>query len=228
MIDTRLGVFGGSFNPVHLGHLHIAQQSSDIFGLSRVLFVVASLPPHKPCQELVSFTHRYAMVALATSGRERFLPSPVEWEPPASPYSVETLAKLARRFRITGKELYFIAGEDSLLDIAGWHEGERLLVSYNFIFISRPGVATVDICDTLPLQAASRVVDCRELEGNRLRTRVATETAAPGCRIFVLNAGAPDIAASQIRMLISTGRSIDRLVPAPVHDYIRKLHLFGE
>jgi nicotinate-nucleotide adenylyltransferase len=163
-MTNRLGVLGGSFNPIHLGHLHIAQRSREIFGLSRVLFVVASIPPHKPPQDLISYTHRYAMVSLATSGLAGCLPSLVELAPPPSPYTVETLAKLARQLGVTGKELYFLAGGDSLLDVTGWHDSATLLLSYNFVFIMRPGVPTPVIGAALPLAAVSRLVDARGLE----------------------------------------------------------------
>lgn len=228
MTVTRLGILGGSFNPVHTGHLHIARHCREIFSLSRVLFVVASLPPHKPPQGLIAFTHRYAMVTLATSGQADFLPSMVELEPPASPYSVDTLAKLARHFNVAGKDLYFLAGGDSLQDVSGWHSSESLLLSYNFVFVVRPGVGTLDLNAMLPPAASARVADCRRLDADRLSDRVASELAAPECRIFLIDAGAPDVAASQIRGLIRSGQPIDHLVPAPVRDYILKLNLYGE
>jgi nicotinate-nucleotide adenylyltransferase len=224
----RLGVLGGSFNPVHLGHLHIAEHSREIFGLSQVFFVVASAPPHKSLQDLIPFAHRYAMVTLATSGNARLFPSMVELEPPPSPYSVDTLAKLARRYGTTGKDLYFIAGADSLLDVAGWHRPEMLLMSYNFIFVVRPGVKAPDISAVLPPAATSRVVDCRGINSTRVRRRIAAELAGPECRIFLVDLAAPDVAASQIRRLASSGQRIDDLVPAPVQEYILKLHLYGE
>jgi nicotinate-nucleotide adenylyltransferase len=224
----RLGVLGGSFNPIHLGHLHIAQQSREIFGLARVLFVVASIPPHKNPQDLIPFTHRYAMVSLATSGCADFLPSLAELEPPASPYSIDTLAKLNRRCQTPARDLFFIAGGDSLRDVAGWHDSATLLQSYNFIFVMRPGVNEPDVFAALPPPAVESVVDCRGLDAGRTQMRVAAELAAPECRIYLVDAGAPDIAASQIRRLASLGQRIDHLVPAPVHDYILKLHLYGE
>jgi nicotinate-nucleotide adenylyltransferase len=227
-MTNRLGVLGGSFNPIHLGHLHIAQRSREIFGLSRVLFVVASIPPHKPPQDLISYTHRYAMVSLATSGLAGYLPSPVELEPPPSPYTIETLAKLARQLGVTGKELYFLAGGDSLLDVTGWHDSAALLLSYNFVFIMRPGVLTSAVGAALPQAAVSRLVDARGLESGRAQERIADGLAASESRIFLVDAGAPDIAASQIRRLASLGQCIDHLVPAPVHEYILKQHLYGE
>jgi nicotinate-nucleotide adenylyltransferase len=225
---TRLGVLGGSFNPVHLGHLHIAQYSRDLFGLSQVHFVVASVPPHKPAQDLIPFPHRYAMASLATSGFAGFIPSMAELEPPASPYSVDTLAKLARCYGTAGKDLYFIAGGDSLRDVAGWHMSEALLMSYNFVFVMRPGISVPDLSTLLPRPALTRVVDCRGSAPNRMQPSLVTKLAASDCGIFLIDAGAPDIAASQIRKLASQGQGIGYLVPAAVHEYILKLHLYGE
>jgi nicotinate-nucleotide adenylyltransferase len=228
LTTQRLGVLGGSFNPVHLGHLHVAERSREIFGLSQVLFVVASVPPHKSPQDLIPFAHRYAMVTLATSGNAHLFPSMVELEPPNSPFSIDTLAKLARHFGATGKDLYFIAGADSLLDVTGWHDSENLLMSYNFIFVVRPGVETPDVQAILPLGAASRVIDCRNMDSTRVGRRIAAELAAPECCIFLVDIGAPDVAASQIRRLACLGQSIDDLVPARVQEYIVKLHLYGD
>ena len=227
MTVRRLGILGGSFNPVHLGHLHIAQYCRDIFGLSQVLFVVASQPPHKPAQELVPFAHRFAMVSLATSGIDYFLPSPAELDPPASPYSIDTLVKLSDHLGVDGRHLFFIAGGDSLLEVAGWHEAERLLLSYQFVFVMRPGVENPDICAGLPPAAAGRVVDCRGINASVLPHHARRTLAERKCRIFLVDAGAPDIAASQIRRLASSGRRIDHLVPASVNEYIRKLQMYG-
>ena len=227
-MKNRLGVLGGSFNPIHLGHLHIAQRSRELFGLSQVHFVVASVPPHKPPQDLISYTHRYAMASLATSGVAGCLPSPVELEPPASSYTIDTLAKLARRLGVTGKELFFLAGGDSLLDVAGWHDSTTLLLSYNFVFITRPGVPVPATDAALPQEAASRLVDARGLDSGRMQEMIAAGLAAADSRIFLVDAGAPDVAASQVRQLASLGRRIDHLVPASVLEYIQKQHLYGE
>lgn len=223
---TRLGVLGGSFNPIHLGHIHLAEYCKKIFGLSRVLFVVASLPPHKPARELISFNHRYAMVSLATSGRDDLIPSQVELEAPASPYSFENLGKLARGHGVDGSSVYFIAGGDSLLDVMGWHQSRLLLESYNFVFVMRPGVEIAEPVAALPAGCAERVVDARGLGPAAARERVSA--AGSGRLIFLVDAGAPDIAASQVRRLAGAGEDIGHLVPASVNEYIQKLHPYGE
>jgi nicotinate-nucleotide adenylyltransferase len=224
----RLGVLGGSFNPVHLGHLHLAQHCRELFGLDQVIFVVASVPPHKPAQDLISFHHRYAMVSLATSGHPGLIPSLVELEPPASPYSIDNLGKLSRLCRTVGSNIYFIAGGDSLLEVGGWHQSRQLLMSYNFVFVMRPGVCLPNPAAALPPEAGERLVDVRGLAPALIRHTVGVNVAASNCRIFLVEAGAPDIAASQIRKLSGTGACIEHLVPAAVNEYIQKLHLYGE
>jgi nicotinate-nucleotide adenylyltransferase len=228
LTPLRLGVLGGSFNPVHQGHLHLAQASRDIFDLAEVHFVVASVPPHKPARELISFSHRYAMVSLATSGMPGLIPSQIEMDPPVSSYSIDTLAKLERRCDTTGAHLYFIAGGDSLLEFSAWHESSRLLASYNFIFVMRAGFPLPDLGDVLPGKTAGRIADFRGIAGAAMKDRIAAHAASREPRIYVVELGAPDIAASQIRRLASLGKSIEALVPAPVCEYINKLHLYGE
>lgn len=228
MTAIRLGVLGGSFNPIHLGHLHIARQAREIFGLSRVLFVVAGTPPHKVPQDLISFNHRYAMVSLATSGCEYFLPSPVELEAPVSPYSIDTLAKLARRFGIASHALFFIAGGDSLLEVAGWHRGAELLATYNFVFAMRPGFRVPETREILLPDSLGRLVDCRGWDSADVQCRLAAESSCSESRIFLVDLGAPEIAASQIRRRAASGQAINDLVPALVHEYIQKLDPYGE
>ena len=228
MTAGRIGVLGGSFNPLHQGHLQVAHRCRDIFGLSKVLFVVAAAPPHKPAGDLISFVHRYAMVSLATAAIPYFVPSMAEMDPPASPYSIDTLAKLARAHDLGGEDLFFIAGGDSFAEVAGWHESSRLLSSYNFIFVTRPGVAPSDITSTLPPAVLPSVVDCRGTDAPELRRGVLENDAAPSRRIYLADVGAPDIAASQIRRRVGSKQPIDSLVPAAVVDYISKLHLYGD
>ena len=227
MGEQRIGVFGGTFNPVHFGHLHIAERVRKLFGLSRVLFVVSTTPPHKPSDQLISFTHRYAMVGLATAGSPRFEPSMVELSPPASPFSVDTLAKLSRALRNSAK-LYFIAGADSILEIATWHRSSKLLTCYNFVFVMRPGVELADPGASLPDSTRSRLCDLRKLGPTHMQRRIGAEAAAAENRIYVVDVGAPDISASRIRDLVSTGRPVHSLVPPLVREYMQKLQLYGD
>ena len=221
-MTERIGVLGGTFNPIHFGHLHVAGEIQKIFALSQVHFVVATTPPHKDPGDLIDFTHRYAMVALATSGMASFVPSMIELEPEASSYSVDTMAKLTRRF---GGEVYFIAGGDSLYEVKSWRESEKLLTSYNFIFVLRPGTAPFHPREVLPEGTVPLLRDFTGMKEDAARRVIRRKD--PANRIYLLDVGAPEISATRIRKLISSGKPVHRMVPRPVCDYIRKLHLYG-
>ena len=224
----KLGVFGGTFDPIHRGHMHIARHAQNLFGLSQIHFVVATSPPHKRAGDLGPFSLRFAMVSLATSRFPSFIPSLIELEPPRSPYSIHTLGKLARGSSRAPRDLFFIAGGDSLLEVSNWREGGKLLSSYSFIFVSRPGVEDQDPARVLPRRVVSRVRDLRGLGRRQARREIRLEERASQNRIFLVDLSAPDISASRIRSLVFAGRRIQHLVPVPVGQYIRKLHLYGD
>jgi nicotinate-nucleotide adenylyltransferase len=224
---VRLGVFGGTFNPIHLGHLYIARACQRLFSLSQVHFVVAASPPHKSAEALIPFTHRYAMACLATSGAPTLIPSLIELEPQASPYSIDTLRKLAHRIDKKRDALYFIAGGDSLSEIMSWRENETLLTSYNFIFVMRAGMRKVDPKEVLPRQALARVRNLAGMGRILMKRQIAEEENSGENRIYIVDLGAPDISATHVRSQIKAGRPIRAEVPSPVCDYIRKLNLYG-
>ena len=227
MEGTRLGVLGGTFNPIHNGHLQIAHYVQRLFTLSRIHFAVSAFPPHKSTEDLIALNHRYAMVCLATQDFPDFIPSLVELEPPASPFSIDTLAKMSDGSHGNAKGPHFIAGSDSLMEVASWHESERMLTSHNFVFVSRPGFQAVDAGTVLSKAAAARVCDLRGL-GLRQARKVLRSGEARGDGIFLVDADAPDISASRIRTLLKSGRRVRRFIPDRVDDYIQKLHLYGE
>jgi len=222
----RLGVLGGTFNPIHLGHLHIARSVQKLFSLSKVLFVVSAAPPHKPQKSLIELTHRYAMVSLATSGETQFLPSLVELEPNASPYSVDTMDKIVRNFDHDSGEIYFIAGGDSLHDVKSWRESEKLLTSYNFIFVLRPGIDAVNFRDFLPKKVCERVCDCTGSDRTQIRRHIEEDRYGTN-RLFIVDVHAPDISATGIRQLAASGRNFSDSIPNAVAEYIKKLQLYG-
>jgi nicotinate-nucleotide adenylyltransferase len=223
----RIGVLGGTFDPIHLGHLHIAYRAERLFGLSYIHFVVAAAPPHKAVEHVIPFNHRYAMVVLATAGFPSFLPSLAELEPPASSFSIHTLGKLARPRRGPRPGLYFIAGEDSLQDVANWRASARLLNSYNFVFVTRPGVRTIPVETLLPKGTVARLCDLRDVRPRELRRTIEKEQEFTGNRVYLVDVGALDISSTQIREGAISGKRISHLLPAPVHEYIQKLHIYG-
>ncbi len=152
-----LGVFGGSFNPVHWGHLHVALLAREASGLDAVLFVPAASPPHKPGRDLAPALHRLAMLRLALAGEPGAEISEIELEPGGPRYTADTLDRLAAAR--PGVELHFILGFDSLRDLPGWRDPEGILARHRVIAVDRPGIDR----SALPPDLAAR---CRLVEGN--------------------------------------------------------------
>jgi nicotinate-nucleotide adenylyltransferase len=224
----KIGVFGGTFNPIHLGHLHIARRALQLFGLSRIYFVVATEPPHKRGEKLPPISHRYAMVSLATAGCPFFIPSLVELEQPASPFTIHTMDKLARQTGSKNKMMYFIAGGDSLNDIASWKDSEELVSSYNFIFAVRPGISLANPQECLPEAARAQVCDLTELSLRKISEKALSKASLGKSYVFLADFEALDISASRIRKLAVGGKRLSHLVSPPVQEYIDKLNLYGE
>jgi len=167
------------------------------------------------------------MVSLALADQPCFVPSMVELEPQSSPYSVDTMKKLSCSLDSAGEVLYFIAGGDSLAEVKSWRESESLLTSYNFIFALRPRIKPPDLEIALPAMAVARVQDLTSLGPSQIRRKIAAWRGSESS-IYIVNVGAPDISATRIRNFVSSGKSVRRMVPGCVCDYIRKLHLYGE
>lgn len=132
----KLGVLGGSFNPIHNGHLAMAEAVREAHALDLVLFVPAGRPPHKQ-EDLAPAEDRYRMVVLAIEGRDGFAASDLETSRPGPSYTVETLQELHRRN--PGAEIFFIMGEDSISEFPGWREPERILELARVVAVNRPG-----------------------------------------------------------------------------------------
>jgi nicotinate-nucleotide adenylyltransferase len=192
-----------------------------------VLFVVSQDPPHKQAEKLIPFAHRYAMVSLAVEKEISFIPSMAEMEPEPSPYTIDTMDKLSlieKRNRF-----FFIAGGDSLLEVASWRESERLLAEYNFIFVTRPWDGPIDAEKCLPADAFRRTRDLTGLERKQAKKKIAGEPKEEN-RIYIVDAKAPDISSTKIRDLVATkggDRAVRRMLLPSVRVYIKKLRLYG-
>lgn len=211
----KVALFGGTFDPIHAGHLAAAQAAQSAFGLDRIYFTPASLPPHKRNRPLTSFAHRYAMVSLACAGAAAFLPSLLESpeESGGQPnYSLTTVRKLEAALAPQDR-LYFLVGADAFLDLPHWHEWVALLESCDFIIASRPGFPIAEIAKIVPPE---------------LRAGPATGTTLPLRRtaLHLLTTVKAEVSSSAIRRLAAEGRSLCGLVPEAVADYIEKLGLF--
>ena len=133
----KIGVMGGAFNPIHIGHLNAASEVAERVGLDKVYFVVSARPPHKPKDSLIDTKSRYEMVEIACADNDRFLPSHVEIDRPGKSYTIDTMRYYQKKH---GREVYFIAGHDALIDIAMWKSASILLKTCNFIAVTPPGI----------------------------------------------------------------------------------------
>ncbi|MGE0405411.1 MAG: nicotinate-nucleotide adenylyltransferase [Candidatus Korobacteraceae bacterium] len=223
----NVAIFGGTFDPIHRGHLAVAQAAQRRFRLDCIYFVPADVPPHKQERTVSSFYHRYAMVALATAGLPGLLPSLLEAPSSAGlrapSYSVETVRRI-RRTLAQRDRLFFLIGIDAFLEIGTWHKAEALLQEVEFIVVSRPGFALGQIMQALPesLRAETSVLRGKSSESG-------DAGAAKGrVVIHLLPEVREKVSATQLRVAAATGRSLGKLVPELVADYIRKAHLYRD
>jgi len=223
----RLGVLGGTFNPIHFGHLHLAREARRLFRLTEIHFVVAAIPPHKPRVGVIPLLHRFAMVCLATAAVPAYIPSLIEVEPPESPFTVDSLRKVRRGHLSAQDRLFFLAGGDSLRDVSTWRESGRLLQECDFVFFARPGVPLTDPASFLPRGARSRLLDLRGKDASALPGAIRAADRSGHNLIYLVDSGAPDISSSRLRALAAAGAALGAFAPATVDRYIRKLNLYG-
>lgn len=226
---TRIAFYGGSFDPVHRGHLRIAQKLTGIFDLDEFVFVPAFHAPHKKRKKPTSAFHRFAMLALATSDLPQIKVSEIEVEIPEKPYTVETLRRLKNE--LDDAKIFFVMGADSWDEITTWREWETVLTMVNVIVVTRPGYEIGFSHVTEKIR--KRTVDLRE-NGLRssafgLRESETIEDQSPKTKdqIFITDAVQLDISATEIRRKIrekTDGWRAD--VPEEVAKYIEKYQIY--
>jgi len=212
----KIGLFGGTFDPIHWGHLRSAEEVSEAFGLDRVFFIPAAIPPHKRGQTTTPARDRLQMVRLAVANNPRFAVSTVEISRPGISYSIDTLRHFAGTLR-KGDQLFFIIGLDAFREIGSWKDFAAIFPLCNFIVTSRPGRKERD-----PLRGAGVAVKrlfCYDSKRKNYRHR-------SGKRIFYIELTDIAISASEVRGLVGKGKSIRYLVPAAVATHINKRGLY--
>ena len=199
-MSPRLGILGGTFDPIHHGHLVAAQEVLYQLRLDRVLFVPAGDPPHKPSRPVSPASHRVRMVELGTAGQADFVVSRVDVDRPGPHYTVDTLQVLHKTWG-PGASLYFIEGTDSLADILTWYRPERLIELAELAVVERPGVA---------------------LDVDKL------EQQLPGLRerLHWVRMPSLEISSTDLRARVREGRPISYLLPAAVEAYVREQGLY--
>lgn len=231
----NVAIFGGSFDPIHRGHLALARTAANRYSLRQVLFVPANIPPHKQKLPLTPFVHRYAMVALATQDEKRFWPSLLEAFPLKRSAGTRTLASAqaqanytidtVRRVKETLKKsdrLFLLLGMDAFRDIAKWHEAIALLAECEFVVASRPGYSLRDVAESLPEPVRPAVAVTRPFQ----KQPATGDLVLPGVTLHLLEGVHKDISATGVRAAAAHGKSLARWLDPRVAEYIRKTGLY--
>jgi nicotinate-nucleotide adenylyltransferase len=213
----RLGLLGGTFNPIHQGHVRAAQAVLRTFELDKVYFIPAFIPPHKSSQEIVSPEHRLKMVELAVESFPDFIASSVEIEAGGKSYSINTLEKFQQMF--PGSKIYFILGIDAFLEIDTWKDYERLLEKCHFIVMSRPGYDLNDAKCILQGRFRKKIIDI----GRYLKL---DQTEKDKFNIMLYFFEGVDVSSTEVRERVKERKSIKGLVPERVESYIKKNNLY--
>jgi nicotinate-nucleotide adenylyltransferase len=199
----KIGVLGGTFDPVHRGHLAMAEEARRALGLDEVMLVPAGRPPYKSAGKIASAADRLEMLRLATAGRPYLKVSTMEIERPGPSYTVDTIAALKKQYG-NKAGIYFILGGDSLSQFPTWREPDKIIAMCYLVAVPRPGCPRPDV-KTL-------------------------EKDVPGIskKLIFLEKPRLDISATVIRETASRGESIAKYIPGPVADYIRKNQLYAK
>jgi nicotinate-nucleotide adenylyltransferase len=235
----NIGLFGGTFDPIHRGHLALARAARERCKLGRILFVPANVPPHKQRQPLSSFAHRYAMTVLATAQEKDFIPSLLESpealdlqkalgkkekERAAKPnYTIDTLRRMKQSCKLSDR-LFLLIGIDAFADIAKWHKAEELFRECAFVVASRPGYSLADVANALPLSLRPRVEATRPFH----KQAATGDLVLSGVNVHLLDEVYQPISSTSIREAAANGKSLKKFVEEPVADYIKKVGLYRE
>jgi nicotinate-nucleotide adenylyltransferase len=233
----NIGFFGGTFDPVHRGHLALAQAALGHYKLHRIHFVPANIPPHKQRQPLSPFVHRFAMLALATEAEKAFVPSlleaPDENAPPVRRagsgkdrelrpnYTIDTILRLKQSFKAADR-LFLLIGMDAFADIAQWHQAEALFRECEFVVASRPGYSLADVANALPESLRPRPEVTQPFQ----KQAATGDLVLKGVTIHLMPDLRQPASATAIREAAAAGKPLGRFVEAAVADYIRKMGLY--
>jgi len=230
----NVGLFGGSFDPIHRGHVALAQAAAERFSLRQVLFVPANVPPHKQKQPVTCFVHRYAMVALATQDEKQFVPSLLEAPAElrragtakgavaASPnYTLDTVRRLKQTLKKADR-LFLLIGVDAFRDIAKWHEAKALLAECAFVIASRPGFSLRDVAESLPESVRPPAAVTKPFQ----KQAASGDLVLPGVTLHLLEGVQQNVSATMIREAAAKGKPLGRWLDPRVAEYIRKMGLY--
>jgi nicotinate-nucleotide adenylyltransferase len=216
--EPHVGILGGTFDPIHLGHLAAGEAACTALGLTEVLVIPSHHPPHRRIEPEASGYHRFAMVALALADRPRFLVSDVELRATSWSYTSVTLRRL-HQTAFDALQLFFITGADAFAEIATWNDYPAILDLAHFAVVSRPGHPVSALPDQLPTLRDRMIM--RQAAGTGDACGKADRT-----RIWLVDARTPDVSSTEVRRRARAGQPLAGLVPAPVEQYIERHQLY--
>ena len=214
---SRTGILGGTFDPIHFGHLDVAAAARQALGLTEVIFVPSRTPPHRQMDPVASVKHRLAMVTLAVENQSAYRTSDQELRSDGPSYTSVTL-KTCVDTGIPPSQLFFVTGADAFAEISSWHDYPNLLSLAHFVVVSRPSHAVSELRQRLP-DLEVRMRDARTLADSDLRS--------DGTWIWLVDAATRDISSSDIRTRLAHGDSIAQHVPPSVATYIERRHTYA-
>lgn len=211
----RLGILGGTFNPVHFGHLRVAEEILGEMNLDKVFIMPGGQPPHKDGKEIAPFSDRLEMARIGAGDSPDLEVIDIEGKRKGPSYSIETLLEIQEQYD-SNLELFFILGSDAFIEIKTWKEYEKLFDLTNFIVLKRPGISSSDIID---------FIESLNLNYKKSGTKDIF-TGPKGKCIFFINVTMLDISSTKIREAIIEGKSVNYLIPGGVKRYIEKKGLY--
>jgi len=220
-----IGLMGGTFDPIHNGHIITAESIKKAFNLDLIYFIPCFLPPHKERDDIISAAHRYAMVVLATLDKTGLMASPLEIDRRRRSYTIETI-EMFKNSVASGELIFFITGVDSFLAIKTWKTWKKLLNSCHFIINSRPGFSFDKINTLLPKAYKQKIMDFRGREGLSKALSEKETQLKKSSLIFLCDTPPVDISATAIRKMVKMGRDCKDMLPTSVIKYIKKHKLY--
>jgi nicotinate-nucleotide adenylyltransferase len=223
----NIGLLGGTFDPIHRGHIALAEAAGEKFALGKIYFIPANIPPHKQRRPLMPYPHRFAMIALATAENKKFVPSLAEAPIPdgsdaSKPnYSIDTVRRFKERLKKSDK-LFFLIGIDAFLDVAKWREPETLLRECEFIVASRPGYSLADVANCLPQSMRPAAAVTKPFQKQPARG----DLVLSGATVHLLEGVNLDVSATKVREAVAAGKSLGRYLDPAVAEYIKKMELY--
>ena len=215
---ARVGILGGTLDPIHFGHLDTALAAREALALDRVIIIPARIPPHRTQQPRASPFHRFAMAALAVNGVEGLCASDIELSSPGPSYTADTLERVRASLGLGASQIFFITGADAFADIETWKRYPQVLDLAEFVAVSRPGVSVATLRQQLPALKDRMRLPLRKSD---------LQSGSGRTSIFLVDAPTSDVSSTEIRRRLQAGLPLTGLVPLAIEHHIQQHGLYG-